>query len=55
MATVTINCPVNGAEVATDVEPDEESYGASTVEDKQIKSSSGHQWLQGAKKYTFPR
>jgi hypothetical protein len=55
MATVTITCPVNGVDVATDVSIDEESYKTATFEDNQIKCSSCNKWHQWTTKDTFLR
>ena len=53
MATVMIHCPVNGSELATDIEIDVESYKTAIFEDNQIKCSSCGQWHQWSTKDTF--
>jgi hypothetical protein len=55
MATVMITCPVNGVEIPTDVEIDEESYRSAIFEDNQLKCGSCGQWHQWSTKDTFLR
>ena len=55
MATVTITCPVNGVDVATDIASDVESFETAIYEDRQIKCSSCNEWHQWSTKDTFLR
>ena len=54
-ATVMITCPVNGVEIPTDVEIDEEAYRSAIFDDNQIKCSSCGQWHQWSTQDTFLR
>ena len=40
LATVTIKCPVTGAEIPTDIQTDEDSFATARFEDQQIHCPS---------------
>lgn len=54
-ATVMIQCPVSGTDIATDVEIDVDTYKSAIFEDNQIKCASCGQWHQWSTKDTFLR
>ena len=54
-ATVMITCPVDGVEIATDIEIDEQLYRSAIFEDNQIKCSSCGHWHQWSTKDTVLR
>ena len=54
-ARVMISCPVNGDDVATDIEIDEATFAAATFDDRQLKCSSCEQWHQWSKSAAFLR